>query len=271
MSKHTTGAILGLALLLLMCSEAKNPLTGRGQDPTGLRFKSLQSGCGEESIGTMAEVAFEALQGECKTGLFKGAPEASVDTLADSVLVWYSANTVWVMHKNAYENCCSAILGEVVQTLEGFDVFEQDTSTNLCYCLCYFDIVTTIEGVSSGVYLIRLFDTDGNFVGEDAVVVPSQGDTVIFSSHGDTILVLHQDAFYNCCSEIAVDVLQTAGGFDLFERDTSEEACFCMCDLDITTIISGVAEGTYVVRLFDIYGNFVDSAVVDVLPKFASR
>jgi uncharacterized protein (DUF2141 family) len=271
MKKYRTVAILGLSVFLLMCSKTKNPVTGPSEDPAGLGFKSVQSSCGEDRIETMAKVAFESSQGECKTGLYKGTPEASADTLEDSVLVWFSANRVWVMHKNAFENCCSAILGEVIQTPTGFDVFEHDTAANLCYCLCYFDIVTTIDGVSPGVYLIRVFDAAGNFVGEDAVVVPSQGDTVIFSSHGDTILVIHQDAFYNCCSEVTVDVVQTARGFDLFERDTSEEACFCMCDFDVTTVISGVSEGSYLVRLFDIYGNFVDSAVVDVLPKFTSR
>jgi hypothetical protein len=92
---------------------------------------------------------------------------------------------------------------------------------------------------------------------------PIDGDTVIFSAHGDTIFVTHK-AFYNCCSEIATDVVQTAEGFDLFERDTSEGLCDCMCDFDITTTISGVSEGEYVVRLFNIYGNLVDSAVVTV-------
>jgi hypothetical protein len=211
----------------------------------------------------VAQAAFESLQGECKAGLYEGSPESSADTLEDSVLVWFSGNTVWVMHKNAFENCCSGIVTEVIQTSQGFDVFEHDTSTNLCYCLCYFDIVTTIHDVPSGVYLIRVFDTAGNFVGEDAVVVPDEGDTVIFSAHGDTIFVTHQDAFYNCCSEIKVNVIETADGFDLVEYDIGE-ACHCMCDFDITTIISGVSEGEYVVRLFDIYGNLVDSAVVTV-------
>lgn len=148
MKKYRTAAILGLALVLLTCSKTKNPVTSSGEDPTGFKFKSLQSSCGEDSTDTMAEAA--------------------------------------------------------------------------------------------------------------------KGDTVIFSAHGDTIFVTHQDAFYNCCSEIAIDVVQTTEGFDLFERDTSEEACYCMCDFDITAIISGVSEGEYVVRLFDIYGNLVDSAVVTV-------
>ncbi|MGB7061006.1 MAG: hypothetical protein WBF13_01470 [Candidatus Zixiibacteriota bacterium] len=264
MKKMKLVAVLSLALLLLVCGKTKNPVTGPGENQLVLQFKSLQSECGENLVDGAAKAAFESLQGECKAGSYKGPPEPSADTLEDSVLVWFSANAVWVMHKNAFENCCSKIMTEVIQTSQGFDVFEHDTSTNLCYCLCYFDIVTTIHDVSPGVYLIRVFDTAGNFVGEDAVVVPDQGDTVIFSARGDTIFVTHQDAFYNCCSEIVVDVVQTAGGFDLFERDTSEELCYCMCDFDIITAISGVSEGEYVVRLFDIYGNLVDSAVVTV-------
>ncbi|UCB53188.1 MAG: hypothetical protein JSV10_03675 [Candidatus Zixiibacteriota bacterium] len=263
MRKLTVVAVLSLALLLLVCGKTKNPVTVPGENESGVQFKSLQSDCGENSVDKTAQAAFESLQGECKAGLYEGVPESSADTLEDSVLVWFSANAVWVMHKNAFENCCSKIVTEVIQTPEGFDIFEHDTSTNPCHCLCYFDIVTTIHDVSPGVYLIRVFDTAGNFVGEDAVVVPDEGDTVIFSAHGDTIFVTHQDAFYNCCSEIKVDVTETVDGFDLVEYDIGE-ACNCMCDFDITTIISGVSEGEYVVRLFDIYGNLVDSAVVTV-------
>jgi hypothetical protein len=263
MKKMKVVAVLSLALLLLVCGKTKNPVTVPGENESGVQFKSLQSDCGENSVDKAARAAFESQQGECKTGLYQGPPEPSADTLEDSVLVWFSADAVWVMHRNAFENCCSGIMTEVIETPQGFDVFEHDTSTTPCYCLCYFDIVTTIHDVSPGVYLVRVFDTGGNFVGEDAVVVPDEGDTVIFSAHGDTIFVTHQDAFYNCCLEIEVNVVQTVNGFDLFEQGTGE-LCHCMCDFDITIIISGVSEGEYVVRLFDIYGNLVDSAVVTV-------
>ena len=264
MRKMKLVVVLSLALLLLACGKTKNPITVPDGNESGVRFKSLQSGCGENSVGEMGQVVFESLQGECKTRPYHGPPEPSADSLGDSVLVWFSAGAVWVMHKSAFENCCSGIVGEVVQTPQGFDVFEHDTSTSHCYCMCYFDIVTTIQEVSPGVHLIRVFDTAGEFVGEDVVVVPDEGDTVIFSAHGDTIFVTHQDAFYNCCSEIVVDVVQTAEGFDLFERDTSQELCDCMCDFDIATIISGVTEGEYLVRLFDTYGNLAGSEVVTV-------
>jgi|GEM_PF-1421185 len=264
MKKMKLVIVLSLALLLLVCGKTKNPVTVPGGNESGVQFESLQSDCGENSVDKIGKAAFESLQGECNARLYQGPPEPSADTLEDSVLVWFDAGAVWVMHKNAFENCCSGIVSEVIQTPQGFDVFEYDTSTNLCYCMCYFDVVTTIQDVLPGVYLIRVFDTAGEFVGEEAVVVPDEGDTVIFSAHGDTILVTHQDAFYQCCAEIATDVVQAAAGFDLFERDTSEEACDCMCDFDIATTISGVAEGEYLVRLFDIYGNLAGSEIVTV-------
>jgi hypothetical protein len=264
MKKMKVVAVLSLTLLLLFCSRTKNPVTVPDENEPGVQYKSVQSDCGENTVDKMVKAAFESVQGACKASLYQGPPEPSADTLEDSVLVWFSGSTVWVMHRNAFENCCSGIVTEVIQTPQGFDVFEHDTSTDLCYCMCYFDIVTTIHDVSCGVYLIRVFDTAGSFVGQDAVVVPDQGDTVTFSAHGDTIFVTHQDAFYNCCSKIVVDLVQTERGFDLFERDISKELCFCMCDFDITTTISGVSEGEYLVRLFDIYGNLVDSAVVTV-------
>lgn len=95
----------------------------------------------------------------------------------------------------------------------------------------------------------------------------TNGDTVIFSSHGDTILVIHQDAFYNCCSKVKVNVTKTPNGFDLLEYDIGD-TCDCMCYFDITTIISGLSPGTYLVRYFDIDSNLVDSGVVDIPPKY---
>jgi hypothetical protein len=257
-------AILVLSLFLLVCSNTKNPVTNPGEGPTEFSFQSVQSNCKESSAQSIGEIAFESLQGECKKGMYQGGGDAFGGDVEDTVLAWFSSDTVWVMHKNAFENCCSGIVGDVVETPEGYDIFEQDTSTELCHCMCYFDLVYTICDVSSGAYLIRVFDIRGELVDQVELVIPSAGDRVIFSAHGDTIFVTHEDASYQCCAEIAVDVVQTAEGFDLFERDTSKEACDCICDFDISTIISDVAEGEYLVRVFDIYGRLVDSAVVTV-------
>jgi hypothetical protein len=266
MKKYKIVAFLCLSLFLLMCSNTKSPVTSPGEENTSITYKTVQSECEENSsrIISIPGTSFEPMQSACKAFLYKGDTQTSSVELEDSVYAWSSGNTVWVMHKNALVNCCSAIEGEVVQTSLGYDIFEKDTSTDLCFCLCYMDIVTPINSVSPGIHLIRVFDVDGNFVGQVELTIPSGEGTVIFSSRGDTIFVVHQGAFYNCCSEIVVDVMQTANGFDLFERDTSEELCYCMCNFDISTTIAEVAEGEYLVRLFDIYGSLVDFAIVTV-------
>ena len=42
----------------------------------------------------------------------------------------------------------------------------------VCRSRCYFDIVTTICGVSPGVFVIRVFDTVGDYVGETELEIP---------------------------------------------------------------------------------------------------
>jgi hypothetical protein len=264
MRKYKIIAILCLSLFLLMCSNTKSPVTSPDEETTSFTYKTVQSECLENSSRIIPGISFEPRQSGCKAFLYKGGTQTSSAELEASVFAWSSGNTIWVMHKNALVNCCSAIHGEVVQTSLGFDVFEKDTSSELCYCLCYVDIVMPIYDVSSGTHLIRVFDTEGELVGQVELIIQSGEGTVIFSAHGDTIFALHQDAFYNCCSEIEIDVMQTTFGFDFFERDTAEELCFCMCNFDISTYVAGVPEGEYVVRFFDIYSTLLDSQIVTV-------
>ena len=116
----------------------------------------------------------ESSQSKCKWGLYKTDAEATPDTLEDSILVWDHGDTAWVMHKNAFYNCCSIIKTRLERTPEGFDLYEYDTATEWCFCVCYFDLTTTIYGLSPGVYIIRVFDTAGELVGEVELVIPSK-------------------------------------------------------------------------------------------------
>jgi len=115
---------------------------------------------------------FESSQSRCKGGLYKTDAKATPYDLEDSVLVWTHADTAWVSHKNAYYNCASIIKVEAIRTPDGFDLFEHNEATNWARCMCYFDITTTLYGLSPGVYLIRVFDTAGNLVGEVELVIP---------------------------------------------------------------------------------------------------
>jgi hypothetical protein len=116
----------------------------------------------------------ESSQSKCKNHLLRTVAEAVSNTLEDSVLVWFHANTAWVMHKNDPEFCDSKIGTKIERTLEGFDIHEYFIHRGSAYCVCYFDLTTTIYGLSPGVYLIRVFDTAGNLVGEVELVIPSK-------------------------------------------------------------------------------------------------
>ena len=114
----------------------------------------------------------ESSQSKCKNPLLKTVAEAISNTLEDSVLVWFHADTAWVMHKNDPELCDSKIGTKIERTLEGFDIYEYFIYEGSAYCVCHFDIVTTIYGVSPGSYLVRVFYTNGWLVGEVGLVIP---------------------------------------------------------------------------------------------------
>lgn len=116
----------------------------------------------------------ESYQSKCKWGLYKTDAEAAPDTLEDSILVWSHGDTAWVMHKNAFYNCCSIIKTRLERTPEGFDLYEYDIATDWCFCVCYFDLTTTIYELSPGGYIIRVFDTAGELVGEVELVIPAK-------------------------------------------------------------------------------------------------
>ncbi len=89
---------------------------------------------------------------------------------------------------------------------------------------------------------------------------------IILSSFNDTIRVVHVNAHYNCCADIKMEVKKTGYGFDLFEKDEGFE-CDCTCDSDVTTFIYGLSAGTYLVKVFNLEGNYMDQGYVIVRPK----
>jgi len=95
-----------------------------------------------------------------------------------------------------------------------------------------------------------------------------QGGSTILSSHGDTIFVTQHDVLYNCCSRIEVNVVKTANGFDLLQKDVGK-ICSCMCLFDLETIICGLSEGSYFIRIFGPNGNLVGAGSIDIPQRFS--
>ena len=82
----------------------------------------------------------------------------------DSIIITVSGHNVSVVHADAFYNCCFEITTTVVQVDDVIDIYEH-TSGTPCYCMCYFDVSTTIYGLDAGTYTIKVYDADGEYIG----------------------------------------------------------------------------------------------------------
>jgi hypothetical protein len=240
----------------------------------------------------------ESFQSHCKGSVYKTNGIATPDNLEDSVLVWSHADTAWVVHKNAYENCASIIKTKIERTPEGFDLYEYDMATMGARCMCYFDITTIIFGVSPGTYLIRVFDTDTNLVDSVVVDIPTKytgsessqskcknhllktvaeaisdtpKDSILVWSHADTAWVMHKNDPELCDSKIGTKIARTLEGFDIHEYFIYEGSAYCVCHFDIVTTIYGLSPGVYLIRVFDTAGNLVGEVELVIPSKVKNR
>jgi hypothetical protein len=133
------GIFLSLLLLCLHQVEGKNIRPA----PSGIQtYRTLQSGCHETPT----------------------YPEP------DSVIITISGNDIIVLHSDAFYNCCVQILVEVVQNGNVFNLYERE-SGDYCYCMCYFDVTTTIYDLEPGTYTINVFNAEGEYVGGGTVTI----------------------------------------------------------------------------------------------------
>lgn len=133
------GIFLCLLFLYLCQVEGRNI----GPAPSGIpAYKALQSGCHDTPT----------------------YPEP------DSIIITVSGNDIVVLHKDAYYNCCFEISVEVVQNGNVFNLYEHE-SGNPCWCMCYFDITTTIYDLEPGTYTINVYNAEGQYVGGGTVIL----------------------------------------------------------------------------------------------------
>jgi hypothetical protein len=95
----------------------------------------------------------------------------------DEVIITVSGNDIIVLHRDAFYNCCYTIWVELVQEDNVFSLYEHESGTP-CFCMCYFDITTTIYDLQSGTYTINVYNAEGEFVGGGTVTITKTGSPV---------------------------------------------------------------------------------------------
>jgi hypothetical protein len=98
-------------------------------------------------------------------GLVKGnCSETPTYPNPDSIIITVSGRNITVLHADAFYNCCFEITTEVVQVEYEINIYEH-TSGDPCYCMCYWDVSTTILDLLPGTYTINVYNADGDYVG----------------------------------------------------------------------------------------------------------
>jgi hypothetical protein len=83
----------------------------------------------------------------------------------DSIIITVNGNNITVMHADALYNCCLNIDTEVVQQGFVINLYEDEWGEDPCYCLCYYDLETTVYDLLPGTYTINVYNDQGEYVG----------------------------------------------------------------------------------------------------------
>ena len=83
----------------------------------------------------------------------------------DSIIITVSGHNITVLHADAFYNCCLTITTDVAQEGYVINLYEHESGDDPCYCLCYYDLETTIYDLEAGTYTISVYNADGEYVG----------------------------------------------------------------------------------------------------------
>ena len=91
----------------------------------------------------------------------------------DGIRVEATGSTITVYHDQAEWNCCATIVFEFAQVQDTLSFSEFETfAAGACHCVCCFDLVTRVEDVAPGTYLVRVVNGEtGELFGELWVAV----------------------------------------------------------------------------------------------------
>ncbi len=99
---------------------------------------------------------------------------------------------------------------------------------------------------------------------------PSTPDSILIQVTGNSILVTHKDAFYNCCAIITTEIVQNGYQIDLYEK-ASNEICDCLCNFDLQTLIQNLSSGVYTISDYNSIGLYMGGGIATVPSGFTSQ
>ena len=82
-------------------------------------------------------------------------------------------------------------------------------------------------------------------------------EEIVFETSAGTIVMHHQEARFNCCAYLEIEVDHDPFEIDIFEWEMFEAGpCYCLCCFAAHATISGLPVGDYTVSVWKAYYNF---------------
>lgn len=75
----------------------------------------------------------------------------------DSLFVEMKDDTVKIWNTSVYINCCCSLRFDVSIALDSITIIQLDTAKSWCRCICPFDLVTSITGLTAGTYFVSVY------------------------------------------------------------------------------------------------------------------
>lgn len=165
---------------------------------------------------------------------------------------------LYVYHFNAFYNCCMmyavTVSFEAIPGGYHVSVQEADTTSNPCYCMCYFDleaVVPLAEITEPTVYVVELVHADGHTVGIDTVAIGGE-ESMYVDVVGNDLYIHHRNAYMNCCPAFYTTFEFDGDVIRAYEAD-SLDACDCYCLYNLRSILYDVYPGTWTVELYGVW------------------
>jgi len=116
------------------------------------------------TIGTGQEIIYQDMGG-CYQ------PEDPAKVLP--ITYTYNGNTLTLNHYMSSFNCGANIIFQFEKAGDTLRFYEINISHDLVYCMCYFDLTVSVEGIESGTYVAEIYDKQYYYL-EDFQLVDRQ-------------------------------------------------------------------------------------------------
>jgi len=171
----------------------------------------------------------------------------------DSMFALLYGDDLHVYHINAYYQCCLEYQVDFSLDWQGDAIYVTATESDigeLCDCMCYFNLGAVYPDLMLGqpvTIIVTLIGIEGNTVGVDTVEVGENG-YMYAEAAGNSILISHMNAFYNCCLDYQVEYEFDGNHITAYEHDRGDP-CYCMCYFNLHSAVYDLEDGEYIVTL----------------------